>query len=85
MFVKATYFFFTDYKDLFTQAEVTLFANIIVWFAFLNILHLMLKGLFAFLSVQMYLDIPVSFFFLWFRKDDIWFLYPSLKLVASST
>ena len=52
---------------------------------FLSILHLMLKGLFAFLSVQMYLDNSVSFFFLWFRKDDVWFLYRSLKLVASPT
>ena len=26
--------FFADYKELFTQAEVTLFANIIVWFTF---------------------------------------------------
>jgi len=52
---------------------------------FLSILHLMLKGLFAFLSIQMYLDNSVSFFFLWFRKDDVWFLYRSLKLVASPT
>ena len=52
---------------------------------FLNILHLMLKGLFAFLSVQMYLDNSVSFFFLWFRKDDVRFLYRSLKLVANLT
>ena len=44
-----------------------------------------LKGLFAFFSVQMYLDSSVSFFFLWFRKDDVWFLYRSLKLVASPT
>ena len=29
----------------------------------LSILHLMLKGLFALLSVQMYLDSAVSFFF----------------------
>ena len=49
---------------------------------FLNIRHLMLKGLFAFLSVQMYLDNSVSFLFLWFWKDDVWFLYRSLKLVA---
>ena len=52
---------------------------------FLSILHLMLKGLFAFLSIQMYLDNSVSFFLLWFWKDDVWFLYRSLKLVASPT
>ena len=52
---------------------------------FLSILHLMLKGLFAFLSVQMYLDNSVLFFFLCFRKDDVWFLHRSLKLVASPT
>ena len=52
---------------------------------FLSILHLTLKGLFAFLSVQMYLDSSVSFCFLWFRKDDVWFLYRSLKLPASPT
>ena len=51
----------------------------------LSILHLTLKGLFAFLSVQMYLDSSVSFCFLWFRKEDVWFLYSSLKLVASPT
>ena len=75
--------FFADYKELFTQTEVTLFANINL--DFLSILHLMLKGLFAFLSVQMYLDNSVLFFFLWFRKDEVWFLYRSLKLVASPT
>ena len=26
--------FFAHYRELFTQAEVTLFANIIVWFTF---------------------------------------------------
>ena len=50
---------------------------------FLTILYLMLKSLFAFLSVQMYLDSSVLFCFLWFQKDDVWFLYGSLKLVAS--
>ena len=52
---------------------------------FFSILHLTLKGLFAFLSVQMYLDSSVSFWFLWFRKDNVWFLYRCLKLVASPT
>ena len=52
---------------------------------FLSILHLTLKGLFAFLSVQMYLDSSVSFCFSRFRKDDVWFLYRSLKLAASPT
>ena len=33
----------------------------------------------------MYLDSSVSFCFFWFRKDDVWFLYRSLKLVASPT
>ena len=51
---------------------------------FLSILHLMLKGLFAFVSVQMYLDNSVSCFSLWFRKNDVWFLYRSLP-VASPT
>ena len=51
----------------------------------LSILHLMLKGLFAFVSVQMYLDNSVSCLSLWFRKDDVWFLYRSLKLVVSPT
>ena len=45
----------------------------------------MLKGLFAFESVQMYLDNSVSCLSLWFRKDDVWFLYRSLKLVVSPT
>ena len=45
----------------------------------------MLKGLFAFVSVQMYLDNSVSCLSLWFRKDDVWFLYRSLKLVVSPT
>ena len=52
---------------------------------FLSILHLTLKGLFAFLNVQMHLDSSVSFSFLWFRKDDVWFLHRSLKSVASPT
>ena len=52
---------------------------------FLSILHLTLNSLFSFLSVQMYLDSLVSFCFLWFRKDDVWFLYRSLKLPASPT
>ena len=33
-FVKATKFFFADYKEFLSQAEVTVFANIIVWFTF---------------------------------------------------
>ena len=41
--------------------------------------------IYAFLSFQMYLDSSVSFSFLWFRKDVVWLLYRSLKLVASPT
>lgn len=41
------------------------------------------KGLFGFVSVQMYLDSSVSICFLWFRKDEVWLLYHSLELVAS--
>ena len=52
---------------------------------FLSILHLTWKHLFALLNVQMHLDSRVSFGFLWIRKDDVWFLYRSLKLVASPT
>ena len=52
---------------------------------FFSILHLTLKGLFPFLSVQMYLDSSVSFCFLLFPKHDMWFLYRFLKLVASAT
>ena len=52
---------------------------------FLNILYLMLKGVSAFLGVQRYLDNSVWFFFSWFRKDDVWFLYRFLKLVANPT
>ena len=64
-----------------------LIKNLFLWWHelanFLSILHLTFKGLFGFVSVQMYLDSSVSICFLWFRKDEVWLLYHSLELVAS--
>ena len=52
-----------------------LIKNLFLWWHeltnFLSILHLTLKGLFRFVSVQMYLDSSVLICFLWFRKDEV--------------
>ena len=45
----------------------------------------MRKGLFASFKVHIYLDSSVAFRLLAFRKDVLWFLYRSLKFIASPT
>ena len=65
------FFFLQVIKNFSLRQRLHFLLILLYGLHFLSLPHLTLNGLFAFLSVQMYLDSSVSFCFLWFRKDDV--------------
>ena len=79
--------FFTNDKNFFLEAKITIFVSLVIWFTITEYFPLHVKG-----SVGIF-EGPhlfgqfrlVSFILFACRKDVKWFLYCSLKLVATES